>query len=172
MESTKQYKSCNCPHSRPRRSFLQWLWTACLTLAAVEVGWLGFSIFNASGKRGKERTQDRIIDAGTVDQFKPGQVKAIAQGQFYLSRLEDGRFIALSRVCTHLGCALPWNYEKQAFVCPCHGSTFDRQGLATRPPATRPLDYYRVRIENGVIMVNITTSVGRSGFSSSQTAGV
>ena len=173
MESTTQQESsCGCTQTSSRRPFLKWLWAACITLATMEVGWLGFSIFNSSGRRGKESTAETIVDAGTVDQFEPGQVMAIEEGQFYLSRLEDGSFIALSRVCTHLGCALPWNDEMQSFVCPCHGSTFDRKGLPTRPPATRPLNYYPVRIENGLIRVHIATSITRSGFSSSQTARV
>jgi len=172
MENTQAKESCDCTQPSSRRPVLKWLWTACIALATMEIGWFAISIFNSSGKRGEESDADTVVDAGTVDQFKPGQVKAVPQGQFYLSRLEDGSFIALSKVCTHLGCALPWNEEMQAFVCPCHGSTFDRRGLATKSPASRPLDYYPVKIENGLIRVHIAKSLRRSSFSPSQTVKV
>lgn len=172
MENTEQKPSCSCSHTPSRRPFLRWIWGAFMALAALEVGWIIASITKAKGKEGSPNPADKIINAGMVDQFKPGQVKAVPQGQFYLSRLEDGSFIALSRVCTHLGCAVPWDEEAQAFVCPCHGSTFDRTGQAIKSPASRPLDYYPVKIENRRIRVDTGKPTKRSSFDSSQTTKV
>lgn len=49
---------------------------------------------------------------------------------------------ALNLVCTHLGCTI--NVTPTAFVCPCHGSSFDRQGRVLKGPANRQLLRYRV----------------------------
>jgi len=168
MENTEQKTSCTCNHTPSRRPLLKWIWGAFVALATLEVGWIVASITKAKDKGDLRHAVDNIINAGMVDQFKPGDVKAVPHGQFYLSRLEDGSFIALSRVCTHLGCAVPWDDEAQAFVCPCHGSAFDRKGQAMKPPASRPLDYYPVKIENGLIRVNIAKPMKRGSFDSSQ----
>ncbi|KAF6002300.1 Cytochrome b6-f complex iron-sulfur subunit 1, chloroplastic [Cyanidiococcus yangmingshanensis] len=42
---------------------------------------------------------------------------------------------ALNAVCTHLGCVVPWNAAQNKFICPCHGSQYDRTGKVVRGPA-------------------------------------
>jgi len=50
---------------------------------------------------------------------------------------DDGAYQAFSGVCTHMGCIVsPAAY---GFLCPCHGSTYDREGQNTGGPARRPL---------------------------------
>jgi cytochrome b6-f complex iron-sulfur subunit len=122
-----------------------------------------------SRKKGTVRdSRDRFIDAGQVNWFKPGDVKAIPEAMLYLACLDDGSFIALSKTCTHLGCTLTWDDEQQKFVCPCHGSTFARNGLVLTAPAVRPLDYYPVRIENNLIRINVGSPIKREAFDPSQ----
>ena len=59
----------------------------------------------------------------------------------------DGRIVAFSPRCTHLGCAYHWDASKQMFACPCHGSLFSPEGSVIAGPAPRPLDQYLVRID-------------------------
>ena len=40
--------------------------------------------------------------------------------------------------CTHLGCKIDKSKNGQ-LLCPCHGSTFDLDGNATKGPAVKPL---------------------------------
>lgn len=144
-----------------RRKFLNRLWALIGGLAFIEFSWLGLTILSRQkGKRNAER-QDFFVSAGKVTDFTPFSVTAIPEGQFYLACLEDGSFLALSRTCTHLGCSVPWDREKNRFICPCHGSTFDIAGEVLTPPASRALDSYPVRIENGMIRVNIASSEKR-----------
>ena len=116
----------------------------------------------------REGAYGGTVTAGPVDNFAPGQVTAFAKGQFYLSRLDDGGFLALSRKCTHLGCTVPWDEKAKRFVCPCHASSFDETGSVLSAPAPRPLDLYAVKIENGVVKVDTSTPITRSGFDISQ----
>lgn len=67
------------------------------------------------------------------------------RGRFLLVRTAAG-IIALHKVCTHLGCLLTWDEEVGAFVCPCHGSQFDREGKLLSGPATRDLDRFVVQL--------------------------
>jgi len=50
---------------------------------------------------------------------------------------EKDAFIAMSLVCTHLGCTV--SITPEGMVCPCHGSRFDRQGRVLTGPAQQPL---------------------------------
>lgn len=155
-----------------RRAIVNWLWGLLALGAVVEGSWLVTTLFKSHSKKEAQNQKGKIIDAGQVSDFKPGQVKAVPQGQFYLSCLEDGSFIALSRTCTHLGCSVPWNTEQDTFICPCHGSSFDKKGLVLTAPAIRPLDYYPLRVENGRIRVDISSPVKRQSFDNSQTGKV
>ena len=46
----------------------------------------------------------------------------------------------LSSVCPHLGCTVPWNKERNQFVCPCHGGTFHSDGTRVSGPSLRGMD--------------------------------
>ena len=144
------------------------LWGLLGLLACIEIGWLTGSILKSRKTGAARNKRSRLIDAGRVESFKPGEVKAIPEAMLYLARLEDGSFIALSKTCTHLGCTLPWNEEQQKFICPCHGSTFARNGTVLTAPATRPLDYYPLRIEDGLIRIDAGSPIKRETFAPSQ----
>jgi len=152
-----------------RRSFLNRCWAFFGIVAAAEFGWLGLSFMNSRKERNRPDLTESIITAGPVEQFIPETVTAIPSGQFYLACLADGSLLALSRICTHLGCSVPWDEEKKQFICPCHGSTFNLTGEVLTAPAPRPLDTFPVRIENGIIKVNVSTAQRRERFESAQT---
>ncbi len=46
-------------------------------------------------------------------------------------------YAAYSLVCSHLGCLVKWEGDKNEFVCPCHGAKFDVEGnVVSGPPPT------------------------------------
>ncbi|WP_163336329.1 ubiquinol-cytochrome c reductase iron-sulfur subunit [Desulfopila sp. IMCC35008] len=155
----------------PRRHLLfSWLWKCVAAIGILELSWVVGSLFHRRSRNRKTKEEGSIIiNAGMLDQYKPGDVKAVPEGKFYLVCLEDGSFLALSRTCTHLGCSVPWHEEQKKFICPCHGSTFDEHGVVLTPPAIRPLDYFPVKIENGLIRVDISQARRRDSFDASQT---
>jgi menaquinol-cytochrome c reductase iron-sulfur subunit len=66
----------------------------------------------------------------------------------------DGRtFIALSNICTHLGCRIRWIAEKDQFFCPCHNGQFDKEGKVLGGPPPRPLDRFEIKVENDELYV-------------------
>ncbi len=66
----------------------------------------------------------------------------------------DGReFIAMSNVCTHLGCRVRWIDEQENFICPCHNGFFDKQGNVIGGPPPRPLDRYQTKVENDQLFI-------------------
>lgn len=69
---------------------------------------------------------------------------------------EDGReFIAMSNVCTHLGCRVRWISEKNIFFCPCHNGVFDIEGLVVDGPPPRPLDRYETKVEEESLYIKV-----------------
>ncbi|OGO60043.1 MAG: hypothetical protein A2029_05110 [Chloroflexi bacterium RBG_19FT_COMBO_47_9] len=66
----------------------------------------------------------------------------------------DGRtYIAMSNICTHLGCRVRWITEQDQFFCPCHNGVFDISGNVVAGPPPRPLDRYDVKVENDQLYV-------------------
>jgi cytochrome b6-f complex iron-sulfur subunit len=150
-----------------RRGFVGRLWLWLGGLAVLEGFWITGAILRPRLR--KMASDDAaVVVAGRVERFEAGSVTAFPAGRFYLSRLSDGGFLALSRRCTHLGCTVPWVGEEGRFVCPCHASSFDLRGEVLSPPAPRALDLHPVRIENGVVKVDTATTVTRAGFEPSQ----
>ena len=153
-----------------RRSFLTIVWTVLGVAAAGEL----IAVIITFLRRGKT---DKIsgkagdmIEAGYIDSFPAGSVTANIQGRFYLCRMEDGGFLALSSKCTHLGCTVPWEEKEKRFACPCHGSSFDMTGGVVTTPAARPLDMHPVHIENNVVKVDAGKSIRREKFLKDQVA--
>ena len=147
-----------------RRSFLNILWivlggVALAEFVAVTVAFLRPRKLKAGGENA-----DSIVTAGAVESFAPNSVTAFVRGKFYLARLADGGFLALSRTCTHLGCSLPWVEKEMKFACPCHGSAFDITGNVIDAPAPRALDIYPITIENNIIKVDTRRPIKRSTF--------
>jgi Rieske Fe-S protein len=169
MAETTAARNAATPAAAPdRRRFFKWLWTCLGLAAAAQFGWIALSFLVSRKDRHAAVAAARIVAAGPIDQFAPATVTPIPSGQFFLARLEDGGFLALSRTCTHLGCSLHWDGEKNRFQCPCHGSSFGLTGEVLSAPATRPLDYYPVRIENGIVKVDAALPRRRDRFEPAQ----
>lgn len=148
-----------------RRDFLQLLWAFFGGLAALET----IGVFIAYLQpRLAEGEFGSVITAGKVDDFPPNSVTHIANGRFYIVRLADGGVLAIYHRCTHLGCTVLWDQPAQKFICPCHNSQFDQQGVVENPPAPRPLDLFAVRIEDGVIKVETGNIIQRQTFETAQ----
>ena len=159
-------RSSQTPESR--RTFLKKVWTGLGVLAGVEFIAVIFG-FLFSGKGNKNvYVPKQMVEAGPVNSFQPNSVTPFRGGRFYLTRLEDGGFIAISLRCTHLGCSIEWEDEKKRFICPCHSSAFAMNGDVQNPPAPKALDYYPVIIEDGIIKVDIGTKLQRERYSKDQ----
>lgn len=85
-----------------------------------------------------------------VDGWHTFQEQKIA----YVFKQSNGKVLALSPICTHLGCTVAWNdpaYPNQ-FHCPCHGGRYTKTGInipGTPPPA--PLHVYDMQVKNGTL---------------------
>jgi len=62
-------------------------------------------------------------------------------------------YIALSRVCTHLGCLIEYDRNKKLLVCPCHAGTFDLEGRVISGPPPVSLTTFPLRVEGEEITI-------------------
>jgi len=51
---------------------------------------------------------------------------------------------AVSRICTHLGCRINYQADRQYIECPCHHSRFTPDGQRIAGPAEKNLPQYKV----------------------------
>ncbi len=127
-----------------RRQFLKWLWSVPLVAAALQL----VSMMTAfSLPRKKAGSFGTVIDIGPLAEI-PGPTDAPrhhSRGKFWLINNDDG-LLALSNTCTHLDCLFSWDPDANVFVCPCHGTHFDRTGRVVAGPAPRALDRFPLRI--------------------------
>ena len=73
----------------------------------------------------------------------------------YVLRDGLGDLSALSPVCTHLGCVV--EVEGSSLVCPCHGSTYARNGAVMRGPAERALRRFPTVVEaDGTLVIDVS----------------
>ncbi len=167
MKETKKIKN-RSPILPERRSFLAKIWLALGAVALAEFVFGGASFFISARRNEGNDTQVKIIEAGNISDFLPGTVTFIHAGNCYLSCLKDGGILAISRKCTHLGCAVPWIAARNQFECPCHASIFDNTGNVIKSPAPRALDLYPVNFEQDMIKINISRPVKRASFAADQ----
>jgi cytochrome b6-f complex iron-sulfur subunit len=164
---TKQKKS---ETESTRRSFLNILWIILGGVALAELVVVAFAFLRPRTSKARGENTNSIVTAGSIEGFVPNSVTAFVSGKFYLARLKDGGFLALSRTCTHLGCTVPWVEKEKKFACPCHGSAFDITGNVIEAPAPRALDIYPISIENKIIKVDTRNPIKRSAFRVEQVA--
>jgi len=153
-----------------RREFLDKLWKGLGIVAAVQFVAVFFGFLFSGKSESETQKPKQLFEAGDINSFQKNSVTIFRGGRFYLVRLADGGFLALSLRCTHLGCSINWEEDKQRFICPCHASAFEINGNVQNPPAPSALDYFPVAIQNGKVMVDIGTKLKRDRFSKEQVA--
>jgi len=70
-----------------------------------------------------------------------------------LIRKGDDKFVALSAVCTHLGCIVKYSASDKMLKCPCHGARYDLNGKVLGGPAPAPLPTFSASIDGDQILV-------------------
>ncbi|MNS22200.1 Cytochrome b6-f complex iron-sulfur subunit [compost metagenome] len=91
------------------------------------------------------------LTAERVEGFMKQKVNATV----YAFTGDDGKAIAMSNICTHLGCPVSWQGDKSEFFCPCHGSVFHKDGTVDSGPAPKALPQFATKIENGDLYIEV-----------------
>jgi cytochrome b6-f complex iron-sulfur subunit len=69
-----------------------------------------------------------------------------------INRPQKG-YIALSRVCTHLGCLVEYQKSADTLLCPCHAGKFDLEGNVISGPPPQPLPRLALKVEGNSLLI-------------------
>jgi Rieske Fe-S protein len=75
-------------------------------------------------------------------------------GLFLIARTGANTFQAVDAVCTHEGCTIT-GVDGSAYVCPCHGSRYNRSGQVQAGPARSNLRQYATTFADGVVTITL-----------------
>ncbi len=73
-------------------------------------------------------------------------------GVFLVARMSASAFSAVDAVCTHEGCTVT-GADGATYVCPCHGSRYNRNGQVVGGPAKASLRQYATTFTDGVLTI-------------------
>lgn len=158
-------------HTVPRRELLSTLgfWGATLTAAAI----LGVPAARFAAGNSLEQGAEHWVPVGAPDKLAPDDFTRVVyevrtkdawrevtkEGLIYVRPVQrggaSGEFLALSAVCSHLGCNVRWRKEESRFACPCHAGFYDPKGEVISGPPPRPLRQLETRVRDGVLEAHI-----------------
>lgn len=102
---------------------------------------------------------DEITNTPQRFQWKVNQVDAWYESEVeksaWVFKDDNGEIVALSPICTHLGCVVDWasneEYPNQ-YYCPCHGGRYTKLGINIEgTPPTAPLPVYKHEVKEGML---------------------
>lgn len=138
-----------------RRKFFLSGWKAggaLLGVAAARTSWALLQPLKSLASSGKFKLKD-------AENYKPGTAEYITAARVWVVNPGDGKLLALSQTCPHLGCRVPFCESSGRFECPCHGSTYNIGGEYIKGPAPRGMDRFPILVENGGSFVDTTKVV-------------
>jgi cytochrome b6-f complex iron-sulfur subunit len=97
----------------------------------------------------------RTVVAAKTGELKNNSAKVFRFGSepAILIRTVSGDYVALSAVCTHLGCTVQYRSDLHEIWCPCHNGMYDLNGRNVSGPPPKPLAKYDVHVQGEDIVV-------------------
>lgn len=164
-ECKNDCKNCkNNANDPERRKLLGWMIALFNTAVGVAVigpviGFIGAPLKSKRERKWLDVMSDADLAEGTVREarvtvaVKDGFRTADRTYSLFV-RKSEGAVVAYEPSCTHLGCRVSYQDDKQRFFCPCHGGVFDADGNVVGGPPPRALDRYETKVEGGRIYVS------------------
>jgi cytochrome b6-f complex iron-sulfur subunit len=136
-----------------RRGFIKYILLGFSALATAGGVLYPIISFLWPPRAGASGAGDRVAAASAADlPVGQGAVYSVSNKPVIVIHTPDG-FKALDAVCTHLGCIVFWNEQRQVIACPCHEAYFNTNGAVISGPPPSPLEIYRVQVEGDQIYV-------------------
>jgi cytochrome b6-f complex iron-sulfur subunit len=103
------------------------------------------------GTSGSKITMDVTTPAFSALNTSGGSV--VTQGIIVANT--GGSYVALSSICTHLGCTIEYNALANNFPCPCHGSLYSTSGSVLNGPTVTALKSYPVSRTGDMVTITL-----------------
>jgi Rieske Fe-S protein len=72
-----------------------------------------------------------------------------------IAQVNQGTFVALDAICTHMNCTVSYNALNVELDCPCHGSTYEIDGTVISGPAPLPLTRFTASSDGTTVTVTL-----------------
>ncbi|MEX2116118.1 MAG: Rieske (2Fe-2S) protein, partial [Bacteroidota bacterium] len=83
-----------------------------------------------------------------------GQIVKFGTKPVILIRTASGELRAFDATCTHLDCTVQYRSDMGVIWCACHNGKYDLNGRNVAGPPPRPLEPYRVVVQNEEIIIS------------------
>ena len=138
-----------------RREFLSFLSLGWITFTAACAGLASLAFRFSYPNVNFEPEMDFL--AGRPEDYEEGVDERWKNGYGVWIYKNEGKLVALSNICTHLGCIPTWLPAELKFKCPCHGSGYYPNGINFEGPAPRPLERYNISLTpEGLVKIDKT----------------
>ncbi len=137
-----------------RRSFLQYV------LGGALVAWLASVLYPLFAYLKPPKQGEVVVSSVKVGKLSEieknsGQIVRFGNKPVILVRTENGELRAFSAVCTHLECTVQYRKDLSLIWCACHNGRYDLNGRNIAGPPPRPLDAYKVNVQNGEVFISV-----------------
>ncbi len=105
------------------------------------------------GRFAGSRVQVTVAGSALADVGGAALVESTA-GVFLLARTNASAFSAVDAVCSHESCTITGT-DGAVYVCPCHGSRYNRSGQVMAGPARASLRQFATTFTDGVVTIAI-----------------
>jgi cytochrome b6-f complex iron-sulfur subunit len=138
-----------------RREFISFLSLGWITFTAACAGLASLAFRFSYPNVNFEPEMDFL--AGRPEDYEEGVDERWKNGYGVWIYKNEGKLVALSNICTHLGCIPTWLPAELKFKCPCHGSGYYPNGINFEGPAPRPLERYNISLTpEGLVKIDKT----------------
>jgi cytochrome b6-f complex iron-sulfur subunit len=151
MPEDKRNPGLNGFSSEPgRRQFFLRIGLGSIAVTSLGAGVLGYMFLSPHVLY----EPSPIVQVGKPDRYPLDSLTLDLEAAIYIVHEAEGLF-AVRAICTHLACVTTWKPELGVIACPCHGSQFHRDGTKITGPATGPLPWLQMWLNNdGDLMVD------------------
>jgi cytochrome b6-f complex iron-sulfur subunit len=127
------------------------LFSACGDGSPTSPGGMASMLPVLAGQFMGSRVQVTVAGSALANVGGAALVQSTA-GVFLLAQTSANVFSAIEAVCTHEGCTID-GADGDTYVCPCHGSRYNRTGQVVMGPAVAALRQYTTTVADGVVTI-------------------
>jgi cytochrome b6-f complex iron-sulfur subunit len=123
---------------------------------AAAIGYPIYRYLNSPVEKSVEMAAVKEVSLPDADKLPKGTALMFKFGvrPSLLIHHADDSWIALTAVCTHMGCTVAYNPATARIECHCHGGIYDAMtGENVSGPPPRPLTRYKVTVAAGSVTV-------------------
>jgi Rieske Fe-S protein len=135
-----------------RRSFFKKLFKSWFVLLLFPASFVILRYFTGNDNPQPLKRRTRLCGTGEIP-HDGVTIIPVENTSVALVDAPGGRLMAFSTICTHKNCTVGYVRDRKRFVCECHGSEFNLDGVNINGPAPKPLEKYKVSVEGGNVYV-------------------